>query len=200
MSVKAQKVDVFAVVKDIPFPEVQQAFSGEEVKRGKMLCPFHDERTPSFQVYDDGFKCFGCLEFGDAIDFVAKLEGVSLIDAARMIAQRFGLAVDWPPNRQEVKKHDELKRKRDARKLYEILEREAYFNLLSYRDTVNYLVGLEWESGLSDSTVKKAHKLPLVEEYLRILAAGSNEEKLQLLRDGGMALWARLNSHKKMKK
>jgi DNA primase len=40
------------------------------------LCPFHDEKTPSFFVFPDNhFKCFGCGEHGDAVDFIQKLTG-----------------------------------------------------------------------------------------------------------------------------
>lgn len=39
-------------------------------------CPFHDDRTPSFSVRDNKFKCFSCGEYGDAIDFVMQLNHV----------------------------------------------------------------------------------------------------------------------------
>jgi len=50
-------------------------------------CPFHDERTPSFYVNDAKGKanCFGCGWHGDSVDFVMKLHGVGMRDAARMI-------------------------------------------------------------------------------------------------------------------
>ena len=48
------------------------------------LCPFHDEKTPSFYVFDDNrFKCFGCGEHGDVIDFVQKLYSLSFADALK---------------------------------------------------------------------------------------------------------------------
>jgi DNA primase len=43
------------------------------------LCPFHNEKTPSFVIYPEGrFYCFGCKEHGDAIDFIRKQQGNSL--------------------------------------------------------------------------------------------------------------------------
>lgn len=58
------------------------------------LCPFHRERSPSFFVFTDGtrpgFKCFGCGEHGDGIDFVQKIYGVDARDALRMITGREG--------------------------------------------------------------------------------------------------------------
>lgn len=48
------------------------------------LCPFHDEKTPSFFVFrDNRYKCFGCGEHGDVISFVKKLYGLSFVDALK---------------------------------------------------------------------------------------------------------------------
>ena len=53
-------------------------------RRGFGLCPFHTEKTPSFKVFPDNrFKCFGCGEYGDQIDFVRKLHGLSFPDALK---------------------------------------------------------------------------------------------------------------------
>ena len=53
----------------------------------KACCPFHSDRTPSFTVFDSGrrFKCFGCGAAGDVLDFVQRLHGVGLRDAAIML-------------------------------------------------------------------------------------------------------------------
>lgn len=47
------------------------------------LCPFHDEKTPSFSVKGEKFKCFGCGESGDVIDFVQKYFNLSFQDALK---------------------------------------------------------------------------------------------------------------------
>jgi len=46
------------------------------------LCPFHEERTPSFTVWPSGFYCFGCAAHGDAIDFVQRVESIPFVTAA----------------------------------------------------------------------------------------------------------------------
>lgn len=53
----------------------------------KACCPFHDDRSPSFTIYDGGqrFQCFGCGAAGDVLDFVQRAYGVSLPEAARML-------------------------------------------------------------------------------------------------------------------
>ncbi|EGO95039.1 CHC2 zinc finger domain-containing protein, partial [Acidiphilium sp. PM] len=43
----------------------------------KGCCPFHNEKSPSFYVYDDHYHCFGCGAHGDAISFVMQSEGAS---------------------------------------------------------------------------------------------------------------------------
>src|SRR3972149_9773891 len=62
-------------------------------KNYKGLCPFHNEKTPSFMVSPQLqiFKCFGCGEGGDAISFYSKMEGVSFGEALREMAKRTGV-------------------------------------------------------------------------------------------------------------
>lgn len=55
------------------------------------LCPFHEEKTPSFTVYDDHFFCFGCKASGDAIEFVRKKNGVGFIDALHFLGEKYGV-------------------------------------------------------------------------------------------------------------
>ena len=61
----------------------------------KGLCPFHGEKTPSFQVNRDKgfFHCFGCGVGGDVIKFLELHEKVGFTDAVRQLAQRFGMAL-----------------------------------------------------------------------------------------------------------
>ncbi len=65
--------------------------------RFKGLCPFHSEKTPSFNVSTDKgfFKCFGCGKAGDAINFVMETEGLQFTEAVEAIAQRFGVALEY---------------------------------------------------------------------------------------------------------
>lgn len=65
-------------------------------KRGNTsvgLCPFHNEKTPSFTVYNDtqSFYCFGCGAGGDAIGFIKKIENLDYIDAVKLLAERAGM-------------------------------------------------------------------------------------------------------------
>src|SRR4051795_13514224 len=59
------------------------------------LCPFHNEKTPSFTVSDDKgfFHCFGCGEHGDVIGFVMKSEGLAFREAVERLAGEGGIVM-----------------------------------------------------------------------------------------------------------
>jgi DNA primase len=79
----------------------------------KGLCPFHGEKTPSFNVHGDQgyFKCFGCGVGGDVIKFVELYEKLSFPEAVRQLAGRFGLPV---PEAEDSKQDAEANRDREA--------------------------------------------------------------------------------------
>lgn len=65
-------------------------------RRGKNmvgLCPFHNEKTPSFNIYPENgsFYCFGCGTGGDVITFIRRIENLDYMEAVRFLAQRAGL-------------------------------------------------------------------------------------------------------------
>jgi DNA primase len=59
------------------------------------LCPFHSEKTPSFNVNPGMgiYKCFGCGEGGDVFSFVSRLEGLSFPESVRLLAERVGVVL-----------------------------------------------------------------------------------------------------------
>jgi len=63
--------------------------------KGKALCPFHDEKTPSFHVSERKgiYKCFGCGEGGDAVDFLIKHNGYDFIEAIRELAGYLNIVI-----------------------------------------------------------------------------------------------------------
>ena len=65
-------------------------------KRGRNmvgLCPFHGEKTPSFNIYTetDSFYCFGCGAAGDVISFIMKIDNLDYVEAVKYLAQRAGM-------------------------------------------------------------------------------------------------------------
>src|SRR6476660_901242 len=88
------------------------------------LCPFHDERTPSFGINpaEKVFYCFGCGEGGDAFKFVQLTEGVDFKGSMELLADRYGVEL-------EVVEEDAAaaERRRVRERLLELLERTAAF-------------------------------------------------------------------------
>ncbi len=82
------RVDIVAVIGQ----HVQLRKAG---RNWKGLCPFHGEKTPSFNVAPDKgfFFCFGCQKKGDAFTFVMELEGKSFAEAAEQLAARAGIVI-----------------------------------------------------------------------------------------------------------
>jgi DNA primase len=90
------------------------------------LCPFHNEKTPSFNVRRDRqfFHCFGCQESGDALAFLMRLEGLNFPQAARALAERSGVEIPDSDDREEA----ERRRERVAlERLYAVAEAAAVF-------------------------------------------------------------------------
>src|SRR3954453_749116 len=65
-------------------------------KSFKGLCPFHNERTPSFYVFGDSqtWRCFGCNEGGDVFTFVQMQQGLEFREALLYLAEKAGVAVE----------------------------------------------------------------------------------------------------------
>ena len=63
----------------------------------KGLCPFHDEKSPSFHVTPSRnfYHCFGCGEGGDVIDFLMKIEGLGFAESVERLAERFGVQLRY---------------------------------------------------------------------------------------------------------
>ena len=122
-------------------------------KRGATLvglCPFHNEKTPSFTVYPDtqSFYCFGCGAGGDAVTFIKKIENLDYIDALKMLSQRAGLQM--PSDGFD----DSLSKRR--RRVYEANRAAAkYFYSVLMSEEGG--AGLDYyrRRGLSDKTIKK---------------------------------------------
>ncbi len=95
------------------------------------LCPFHDERSPSFSVdqLEKLYHCFGCGVGGDVIKFVEEKEGLSFPEAVEALAERYGVELT---REAEDPREEELRRWRG--RLAELLERTASFYASFLRD------------------------------------------------------------------
>lgn len=113
------------------------------------LCPFHQEKTPSFTVFDTHYHCFGCGAHGSAFDFVMQMEGLGFREAVERLAAEAGLAM--PVDRPEQREAD--RRRRD---LHEVVEAAAshYQKMLRMpagRDALAYL----HRRGVSEALIER---------------------------------------------
>lgn len=114
------------------------------------LCPFHGEKTPSFNVVpEDGyFYCFGCGAGGDVISFIMKIENLDYIEAVRFLAQRCGM--EMPENSADAGLSDLRKRiyemNREAGRYY---YRQLYTN--QGKPALEYLRG----RALTENTIRR---------------------------------------------
>jgi len=154
-------------------------------QRGKNLvglCPFHDERTPSFSVSPDRqlYYCFGCHAGGDVFSFVMEMEGVSFPEAINMLAERAG--IDLP--KRKGKKFGQPSRKRKVQNyLYKLGEFATKFfskqleNQKGRNKAVKYLRG----RGISEDIQK---------EYRLGYAPDSWDTLVDLLKNKGVKMKA----------
>jgi DNA primase len=122
------------------------------------LCPFHDERTPSFGI-DPGQKvyhCFGCQASGDLFTFVQETEGVDFKGALELLAERYGV---------ELQREQEDPREAERRK-----QRERLLELLSR--TATYYERYLWDSSEAASAREYLLERGLSEEILREFRVG----------------------------
>ncbi len=115
----------------------------------KGLCPFHNEKSPSFYVYEDSFHCFGCGAHGDAFAFVMRCDGAGFMDAVERLAGEAGLDIPKPTP-------EAAAREARARDLHGVLEaaEAVYRRRLHTPEGAEGLAYLR-KRGLTDETIAR---------------------------------------------
>ncbi len=121
-------------------------------RRGKNLvglCPFHNEKTPSFTVYPENgsFYCFGCGVGGDVFSFVRQIENLDYIDAVKLLAERSGVTLpqDGYDDSMQKLKNTIFEINRETARFY-----HSYLMSPEGKWALDYLTG----RGLSIATIK----------------------------------------------
>ena len=121
----------------------------------KGLCPFHDEKTPSFIVSPSKqlFKCFSCGEGGDAVGFIMKHEQMTYPEALKWIAKRYGIEVKEKEETEEEKKESS---EREAMFAANQWARD-YFTDTLYNNVEGVAIGMAYfrARGFRDDIIKK---------------------------------------------
>jgi len=122
------------------------------------LCPFHEERTPSFSVdpQEKLYHCFGCGVGGDTIKFVETKEGLGFAEAVELLADRYGVELEHD---QEDPQAEAKRQKR--RRLGELLDR-----------TASFYAGFLWDSDEAGRARDYLRERGLEEETLREFGVG----------------------------
>ncbi len=114
------------------------------------LCPFHGEKTPSFNLYPEtaSFYCFGCGAGGDVITFIRKIENLSYIDAVKFLADRAGMSMP-------EQSYNDVSAKQRLRVLE--ANREAARLFYAYLYSSGGKAGLDYyhSRGYTDATIKR---------------------------------------------
>lgn len=144
-------------------------------KRGKNymgLCPFHDEKTPSFSVSPEKniCKCMGCGEGGNPINFYRKIKNISLQEAAEVLAERAGI---------EIKKT--VVKKNPNEKLFKMMEEASTFYQFNLK---NSKAGEE----AYDYLIKRELSPKTIEHFKLGYAPSFGDTLYQVLKDKGYAV------------
>ena len=115
------------------------------------LCPFHSEKTGSFHVNQNKqiYKCFGCGEGGDVINFIMKIENLDFMEAVKLLAQKNGIEFNTNLSEADKKKMEEIKLMQD---IHLKAARFYFSNLINSKNAgYDYLR----KRGLSDKIIKR---------------------------------------------
>ncbi len=110
----------------------------------KGLCPFHNEKTPSFMVSSSrqSWHCFGCGEGGDIFTFIEKIENIEFLDALKILAEKAGVELEY----------SDPKARSEKNRLYEICEASTQFFTASL-GKVNPILDYLYKRGLKNETI-----------------------------------------------
>lgn len=142
------------------------------------LCPFHGEKTPSFNVNParEIFHCFGCGAGGDIFSFVMKIEGISFPEALRKLAARAGVTLDERPLSDAEKKQ---RAERDQQREIMLLTANRYRELLTRHP----------EGATARTYLQQREVTPEVAAAYGLgYASAARDSIVQLLRSKGLSL------------
>lgn len=184
-------MDIAYYIKErISLPEAMGQY-GLECCKGKYLCPFHAEKTPSLSLYKDNsrFRCFGCGADGTVIDLVIKLYSITYQQAIAKLAYDFSLPL---PNKATHKERAEFarldaerRRKAAAQKAAKEAEEREYWDAFDTWKRLTDIISAYRPRGFAEQLhpnfVKALRLLPLAEHQLDCLS----ERRLNLERYNG---------------
>lgn len=118
------------------------------------LCPFHNEKTPSFYVFDSSYHCFGCGEHGDAIEFIKKTRSLSFIESLEFLSEKYRIEMPELKSPQSNARTNKLK---DYYRAFIVAQNLFTRNLHSSSDneSANNALNYLKKRGFSDEKIKE---------------------------------------------
>ena len=149
------------------------------------LCPFHQEKTPSFSVHPEKqiYKCFGCGEGGSVFDFLMKEQNISFFEAVKQLAERAGIPL--PKFREEASDKQELEALYAVNDFANAWYQNNLWNAKASEKALTYL----HKRGFKDETIKTfelGYALDDWEELVRAARKASYTD--EVLINSGLAL------------
>ena len=186
-------LDIFSEVKvHLTARQVAESYGLHVRRNGTACCPFHDDRHPSMKV-DKNYHCFACGVGGDAIDYTARMYGLSQYDAAKKLIEDFGLHVQTEAMSREERQR--LRREKEERmRIIRIKKRFSRWRRKTVDLLKEALVQID-DSGqvfcakapdvmFSDDYAMMLHAEPIINYWLDILCMGSEQEQKELFIQG----------------
>lgn len=200
-------MDIFKQTKESITTRQAAEMYGVKVNRnGMACCPFHNDKHPSMKV-DKNFYCFACGEKGDVIHFVEKFFGIMPYDAAKKLADDFGIPIEM-----EQKKSKAISKKNKTKKKnpYQLMQEFEKWEKYCIRILSEYLHLLdEWklkyaprylDDEWKDEFLEVCNRRAITEYYLDILLNGELNERIDFVKNKGeevKAIEKRLEQHRR---
>lgn len=130
------------------------------------LCPFHGEKTPSFNVIEDKqfYHCFGCGKSGDVFKFIEETRGVSFTDAVAILAEKAGFQVEVSTN------HFQPKKENPHQALYDI-----------HQDATKFYHALLMTTKMGEAARNYLHQRGLTDEVIKNFQLGLAPDEQNIL-------------------
>ncbi|HFI0393893.1 TPA: DNA primase [Streptococcus suis] len=131
------------------------------------LCPFHGEKTPSFNVIEDKqfYHCFGCGKSGDVFKFVEETRGISFADAATILAEKAGFQIEL-----QSTQHFQPKKENPHQALYDI-----------HQDATKFYHALLMTTKMGEAARNYLHERGLTDEVIKNFQLGLAPDEQNIL-------------------
>ena len=171
-------INLFAQIKTAVSIKEAAEHYGLKIGRGNMVCcPFHADRTPSMKLNEDYFYCFGCGATGDVIDLVARLFHLPPAEAAKRLAEDFGVAEQKPSVLARLKRgKTQMEAERHS---FRVLR--DYFGIL--QDWKEHCAPQLPEDPIDPRYAEACHMLDRIGNMLDILISGTPQERGSVVAD-----------------